>query len=212
MLDVSMEVSRADIRDLGDTLTRIQKQTGKSATSAVLWSARRVAKAGEVFAKKGKKTRKTRLLKVKGSKVRKLQMEVWTQKSSSPKWVTIGIRRGGKNKLALADPKYAKRVNIEKYLLSKMVWKAIGGRVGNKPRKGGRGLGRTVHANAKVRNRLRKHDPEVTMTNRLTYQDAAFPGIERHAIKEGTKALNHQLDLNLEKDLQRETNRLMRSL
>jgi len=217
MLDISTKVSGSSIRDLNRAIGRIQKQTGKSSILAVEWAARRVCRSARGFAKKGKPYRKTRNVAFTGARGRKprakkLQMEVWSQKSATPKWVTIGLATSGKGGATVADHLHKEKRAIKRAGLSKNVWKAMEGRVGRRRRSGGRGLGRVVSRNARVRNRLKPEAPFIALTNALTYQEAAFPGITDHAVRHGAQELIRQLDRNIERDVIAQTERLLATL
>lgn len=195
MLDV--EVDKQSIRDLNWTLARIQKDLGKSATTAVFWAARKIATAGAKLSKPGKKLRPIRTTKFPGTKFWKVEMEVWSQKSSTPEWVTLGLAR--RQGLTLADPRKVQRRTIERHGLAQLVWRVIGAKIGSsRPGSGhGRKSRRSAYRNAKVIKKISPTEPTITLINRLSYWNKAYPGKLTEVIRKGTDALQHQVNLRL---------------
>ena len=194
MLDLSAEVSTVDLREINRSLSRVQRETGKSASASVVWASRRVAQAGAALSKPGQIRRRifSEPTGVRGQK--RVFAKVYSQKKSEPTKIVFGTGKRIADFRQRADVQAA--IKIKRRGLARNVWRAMQARIG-----GGAGFknGQTAAKNARVRKRLGRKDPEILLNNRLTYLHDAYPGIQQAALNAGAKALAQQLDRRLRK-------------
>lgn len=196
MLELSASVDAAAMAELNRALSRAQRETGRSAKASVVWAARRVAMAGSARSRPGQRQRRLFQEPI-GSRSRvtgqrKAFYVVRYSQKRPPQKVIVGT--GARAADVRKRPNVARQLVIQRRGLARKVWKALGARVGYRA---SGGQSRTVSRNARVRKRLTNTDPMIELTNRLTYLEAAYPGITAEAVRAGARALNQQLDRRL---------------
>jgi hypothetical protein len=175
---------------LAKALDELQRYTGRNCFQSVMFAAQKISQSARAYAKPGERMRPvTRNPAFTMSKRRKALMQwdkfagypfmfpVYTQARGLRWWYTFNRN----------DPKRA----VPRHGLSKIMWNNLAS-AASEMKEGGSG-----RKGSKFTELLSYTDPNVSIakiTNLLSYEEAAYPGITNVAVTNGVNALNYQIN------------------
>lgn len=182
----------ADLAALGHALEQLERKLNWNAAGAVQFGANRVTMSLAAASKQGKKSRDIIANPNRTGRGR----------SAKGAQFAIIVRRQGKTQVLLpTNQRRDPRRTIKRRGMAKAVNKILKGMVAGRAASGGGSSIRGVAKWAHVRKDLKGREPQIEITNKLTYLNAAYPGIEATAVRKGTSAIYQFLERKTGEDL-----------
>jgi hypothetical protein len=174
---------------LAKALEELQRYTGRDCFQSVMFAAQKIAQSARAYAKPGQKMRPvTRNPAFTMSKRRKALM-AFDKFSGYPFMFPIDTQARGRRWWFTFDRNDPKRA-VPRHGLSRIMWNNLASAASEMKEGSGR-------KSSKFSEFLSYTDPNVTvarMTNFLSYEEEAYPGITNAAVTNGTNALNYQIN------------------
>ena len=218
-VDVKVEIDEKALGDLGFAIDRLQAETGRSTSDAVTFAALKVAESGRAASKIGKKNRDTLVnpiweeaKRASASARRKVRASEKTgnpanlthdervslaQYQSEPPFFIVRRRQNKGPALLPAWDKKDPRREIENIGLAKKTWNVMVGKLG--AMRGSSNATTSTGKDFRVARYMETLGSEeksvaVRLVNKLSYLEAAYPGITSQSIQKGANRLHKTLD------------------
>lgn len=186
---ITTTVDPAQLARLTKALDELQRYTGRDCFQSVMFAAQKISQSARAYAKPGERMRPvTRNPAFTMSKRRRALM-VADKFSGYPFMFPIDTQARGRRWWFTFDRNDAKR-KVPRHGLSRIMWNNLAA-AASEMKAGGR---RTA---SKFSELLSYTDPNVSIakiTNLLSYEEDAYPGITNVAVTNGVNALNYHIN------------------
>ncbi len=198
MLDVNIKLVRSSERELENSIKRMAKTAGIGLPKAVAFAAFTVSRSAGVVCKEGKSKGRREIID-NPDRRRTKKGKGWR----GAKYLIVVKRQGKPDRFIPTNRKSDKRRKIANRNLAYYSWRVAAAKCMHKtpPQSKSRTRGDKF---VKVVRRMNPRNPSITITNRLTYLDTAFPHMEATSITKGRRGFEKMVQKKIARKVARQ--------